>query len=128
MIWHDRLLKILLPEILLSDTLVKEELLKSQTQAIQAGAVYDVMQNTWTYMHGFSVHKKICVHVNIHPTARDNLDYMSIGNPLSLVEFGGLVIAGVFVTSGKNCSRFDYDRRNILLPELTCSYLKAFKR
>jgi hypothetical protein len=101
-----------------------------QARAIDAGAVCSVPCCTRVYIFAgsFEALRGTCVQVNLPPTAREEVTYESIGYPLCLIEYKGLVVAGLLWTFLPTCVRFPQDNRLMNLSDLATSCQAFLKR
>jgi hypothetical protein len=100
-----------------------KELLSCQARAVQSKAVYEVSFDTLVYVYVWAKAERIaCVHINLPPTPRENLDRERVGRPILLVEEHGLVIAGVFLIHTHACIQIPQDSRCIDLSHLSRIY------
>jgi hypothetical protein len=98
---------------------IGEQLLRCQAQAVQLGAVCKVSSASLVYFYIWAKAERIaCVHINLPPTPRENLDREDFGRPILLVEEYDLVIAGVFLIPVQACVRIPQDLRYIDLSHL----------
>jgi hypothetical protein len=79
-------------------------LMKLQVQAIDAHAVSAVERDSIVNSAGWTTEHQPCVHINFCPVLRKDFNYTAF-LPLSLVEKGGRVVAGVCVTSLGQCTK-----------------------